>query len=136
MKKLLRKIFYWLFPELKSSVDYIVEQQKRINELEEKRCLLVVESSHHLTEVSEHVKNVLFITKELLKDWDISVDVHEKGNSWAVISLKGEKRSLIKFIDLGDKDIKEISNFLRHFERRNIDASPQVKRYLQCDNEF
>ena len=68
---------------------------------------------------------------------DVSVDVHEYNKyspSWAVISLQGQKTDYIKFIDLGKKDVSEIANFLRQFERaRNIkvDASPSASQFLR-----
>lgn len=60
---------------------------------------------------------------------DISVDVHQRGGSWAVINLRGEKRNYLKFVDLDDASLKEIVSFLRQFEKVhpdniNIDAGP------------
>lgn len=71
--------------------------------------------------------------KILFKHFEISVDVHEKQGSWAVISAQGEKRTLIKFIDLSDKHIQEIAAFLKNFERKKIDANPQVKGWIDVN---
>lgn len=55
----------------------------------------------------------------------VSVDVHYRSKSWAVINI--EKKGggcYLKFIDLGYSQLKEIYEFLSHFEDRHIDASP------------
>ena len=61
-----------------------------------------------------------------------AVDVHEMSKSWAVLSIAGKKGkpSYVKFIDLGETDIKLIADFLKQFERKNIDASPMATEFL------
>lgn len=65
---------------------------------------------------------------QMLGNLDVSVDVHLRGRSWAVLSLQGKKTDFIKFIDLGDRDICEIQKFLRTFDREQvkIDANPFI----------
>lgn len=67
----------------------------------------------------------------LLNNLDISVDVHYRANSWAVISIQGERSDFIKFIDLGRSDISEIYSFLRRFDRSKVDAVPRVYEWLK-----
>ena len=67
----------------------------------------------------------------LLNNLDISVDVHYIANSWAVISIQGERSDFIKFIDLGRSDINEIYSFLRRFDRSKVDAEPRVFEMLK-----
>lgn len=43
---------------------------------------------------------------------------HEQ--SWAVICLHGEKRNFMQFVNLENSKMREIQEFLRHFEQRNI----------------
>ncbi len=77
---------------------------------------------------------------DLLNNIDVSVDVHQchrYSNSWAVVSLQGTKVDYIKFIDLGDRDIREIASFLRKYERIcnvKIDAHPETTPYLRVIN--
>lgn len=73
-----------------------------------------------LAEMREVQKNL----KTILGNTDISVDVHYNSPSWAVISIQGEKRDYIKFINLGKKDLMEIKTYLRNFERSKVDCSP------------
>ena len=78
--------------------------------------------------------------EELYKNLDISVDVHEHkfSNSWAVISIQGKKTDYIKFIDLGNSEIREIAQFLRRLEKvRNIkvDASPLASPLLRIEKD-
>ncbi len=61
----------------------------------------------------------------------ISADIHQCSNSWAVISIEGKDRDYIKFIDLGRRDMVELQKFLKNFERRNIDSSPNVYPFLK-----
>lgn len=75
---------------------------------------------------------------DVLAGIDVSVDVHEYDNkyspSWAVISLQGQKTDYIKFVNLGTRNIQEISSFLHQYERRNnlkIDASPNTSQFLR-----
>ena len=55
----------------------------------------------------------------------VSVDYspHGRDISWAVISVKG-KSEWVQFFDLGRADIREISHFLKQYQRGNtaIDA--------------
>jgi hypothetical protein len=69
--------------------------------------------------------------KNLLGNIDVSVDVHHYSPSWACISIQGQKMDYIKFIELGDADLREISNFLRRFDRGKVDASPHESKYLR-----
>lgn len=113
---MIKKFFKWLFKselqELHIQINNSKEQYNKIASLE------------------KSLKNVL-------DNIDISVDVHKfhkHSNSWAVISIQGQKSDYIKFVDLGSSDIYEIQQFLRRFERnRNvkIDASPNASSFLK-----
>jgi len=63
--------------------------------------------------------------REILRIVDASIDVSQYSRSWAVISIQG-RQDFIKFIDLGERDLKEIKDFLRNFDRTKVDASPQI----------
>jgi len=72
-----------------------------------------------------------------LFNMDVSVDFHERANSWACISIQG-KSDYVKFIDLGDSDLRQISQFLRQFERNSnikIDASPQARGFFKANTQ-
>lgn len=117
MKKLIILIFQWIFKEkLENLNDQI------------RRAQVAAGSCESYT---AHIKNIL-------NNIDVSVDVHEYNHhhspSWAVISLQGQKTDYIKFIDLGDRELREIANFLRQFERGRdikIDAHPQTSKLLK-----
>ena len=80
--------------------------------------------------------------RKLMGNIDVSVDVHHRSGSWAVVSLQGAKTDYIKFIDLGNRDMMEIARFLRQYDRANvkIDASPfdrhMVNDYETVSNHF
>lgn len=56
--------------------------------------------------------------EEIRKYIQVGVDVHPKTDSWAVICLAG-KKDYVNFFRLRDADIREISFFLRRFDRQN-----------------
>lgn len=112
MKKLLRKLFLYLFKEdfkrmkaLERDLEGLIHRQKCATSLAEVRAERI---------------------RKLLGNIDVSVDVHHHSGSWAVVSLQGAKTDYIKFIDLGNRDMMEIARFLRQYDRENvkIDASP------------
>lgn len=67
----------------------------------------------------------------LLGNLDVSVDVHYRSRSWAVISIQGHTSDYIKFIDLGSRDIQEIQMFLSKFDRGKVDANPAASGLLR-----
>lgn len=112
MKKLLRKLFLYLFKEdfqrmkaLERDLEGLIHRQKCATSLAEVRAERI---------------------RKLLGNIDVSVDVHHRSGSWAVVSLQGGKTDFIKFIDLGNRDMMDIAHFLRQYDRKNvkIDASP------------
>ncbi len=103
---MIRKFFKWIFKQ----------------ELEE------------LNSQIQKTKEAHAVYKNVLQNIDVSVDVHEHhrySRSWAVISLQGSRADYLKFVDLGDSEIRDIQRFLRNFERSKIDASPQATAYLR-----
>lgn len=118
MKKLLRKLFLYLFKEdfqrmkvLERNLEELIHRQKCATSLAEVRAERI---------------------RKLLGNIDISVDVHHYSGSWAVVSLQGEKTDYIKFVDLDKRSLAEISLFLRQFDRQNIkiDANPFDRKVL------
>jgi hypothetical protein len=50
----------------------------------------------------------------------VGMDFHFKGTgSWAVICVEG-KPEYVNFVKLDTKDVREISQFLSHFDRNNV----------------
>jgi len=117
-KKMIRKFFKWLFQselrELNIQTKIVKENNLKFNSYEK-------------------------TFKEVLSHIDVSVDVHDQkfdryARSWAVVSLQGQKADYIKFIDLGNEDMRHIQLFLRQFERSNnikIDARPDASKWLK-----
>lgn len=118
MKKLFRKLFLYLFRE-----DF-----KRMEELERDLRGLIHRQKCATLEAETSAKRI----NQLIGNIDVSVDVHQYSGSWAVISLQGQKADYIKFVDLDKRSLKEISHFLRQFDRQNvkIDANPFDRQML------
>ncbi|MEG1905176.1 MAG: hypothetical protein RR212_12335 [Bacteroidales bacterium] len=113
MRKIIKRFLIWCFREELNQYNSIMAQ------CEQERILL-----------QEQINR----TKNVLSNFDISIDVHHYAPSWAVISLQGKKTDYLKFIDLGDRDIREISQFLSQFDRMNhikIDCSPLETAYFR-----
>lgn len=113
---MIRKLFKWIF---KSELQELNNQIKNIEEL-------TVNYSYYEKSLENILANI-----------DISIDVHQyhsHSHSWAVISLQGVKSDYLKFVELGDKDIREIQLFLRKFDREyrtKIDATPTASKFLK-----
>ena len=56
----------------------------------------------------------------LISQFNVSADIghHSHPNSWAVLSIQGN-RDYVKFVDLSQRDIVEINQYLRKFEGTN-----------------
>lgn len=121
MKKLLRKLFLYLFKEDFQRMEALEALERDLKELiHRQKC------ATSLAEVrAERIR-------QLLGNIDVSVDVHQRSGSWAVVSLQGGKTDYIKFVDLDERSLREISSFLRQYDRQNvkIDANPFDRKML------
>ena len=55
----------------------------------------------------------------LIKQFNISADInHYENHSWAVISIQG-RPEYVRFVNLSNKDIRELHYYLKQFERTN-----------------
>lgn len=115
---MIRKLFNWIF---KAELDKLASEILRAKNIADK-----MEAQYR-------------VFNKVLAGIDVSVDVHEHDHryspSWAVISLQGQRADYIKFVELGQSDINEISRFLRNFERAainiKVDASPHASQFLR-----
>ena len=123
MKKRFKNFLKWIFKE------EIVEMKKKFDD--------------EIAELNTFRNIIRHDVNELKQFVDVSIDVHEPhrpSKSWAVISIQGHKMDYIKFVDLGDMEIREIGGFLRQFERpfgrrHTIDARSDIKSFIFRDLE-
>jgi len=114
---MIRKFFKWIFKDELNTLYLEIKKSKNIvNDLSEQKKMF----------------------DKVFSNIDVTIDVHEYKHSpsWAVISLQGQKCDYIKFMDLGESDIREIQKFLRSFERSckiKIDASPHASQILRIE---
>lgn len=117
IKTKIKSILRWAFQEeLQSLQNEINKEEKLINFLRKQQ---------------EKVEKYNAKFENLFNNLEVSVDHHQRSNSWAVISLQGQKADYIKFIDLGQRDIQTIQEFLRQFDRIKIDCSPQASKFFK-----
>lgn len=116
---MLRKLFNWIF---KSQLEELSKE--------------IVKAQYTNRRLEKQYETF----NQVLNGIDVSVDVHEYDNryspSWAVISVQGQRTDFIKFVDLGDRNIYDISQFLRQYERRahvKVDASPNASQFLRVE---
>ena len=88
-------------------------------------------------EYAEFEDNLNYI-KEIVGDKNATcnVDVHLRTPSWAVINLRGDKRTYLKFIRLEDKDCKYILKYLKQFSYSDIDDIPSVTPFMKTEMEY
>src|SRR5574343_1239802 len=130
------KIKVYLFNLLfKNYIDKHIDTIINIKFENQKQDLLKIKSE------CETALNDCFIVKEninnILNHFDISLDISPNpkySKSWAVISIQGKNEDFIQFIDdVSDKDIREISEFLRQFNRYKIDCPIGMKEMFRID---
>ena len=123
--KLIKKFFKWVFKEEYNKMIEIVMDVQESSARALKNTKDCYECSKEIIESAKCVEEYAQQLKASLGCLDISCDISYYGKSWAVISLQGEKETLIKFVDLRDRDLREICQFLSHYDRVKIDANPQ-----------
>ena len=136
MRKLISKFICWLFPEIRESLSMIKDEYKAQAKMSEALLKTVEEQYQTCKQAQELSQQSCNTIRTIMKDFELSVDVHPTKGSWAVISAIGQKKTLIKFIDLSDKDLREIVTFLRTFENVKIDAEPTIQKWMAVDNEL
>lgn len=70
-------------------------------------------------------KEIVSKNEYILSQFDLAADINLKGydHSWAIISIQG-KPEYVKFVNLSNRDMREVHNFLKRFEgtNRTIDS--------------
>lgn len=121
IKTKIRQFFLWIFLEDRKNLESAIQDMWTV-----KRNLEI--NNEQLKEYNKKFEN-------MFENIDVSVDHHYHERSWAVISLQGNKSDYIKFVDLGDRDIMEIAQFLSRYDRRKIDASPEVSNLIKIETD-
>jgi hypothetical protein len=115
--KLKDKIKNWLFKE---ELDDIKETKEKYDEL-----LRSVEraqaTTHKAQEMHDKSHALLEDCRKLMNSiCDVGTDIGFKNSdhSWAVICIHG-KMDYVKFVDMNQRDIRSIADFLKNFEYSN-----------------
>lgn len=145
--KLKERLKNWLFKEefdciktLKSELKTMQMEIEGFKEIKEtyEECLRKIDQSHKILidKVNMHHKSHVLLEdcrKFMNSICDIGTDVGFKSNdhSWAVICIHG-KVDYVKFIDMNQRDIMAIANFLKNFEYSNrVTDSPLYKKHIE-----
>lgn len=126
MKNLKKKIFNWLFKE---QIEEIEKLKKQMDE----STFRVAGYADNAIKAMNICHNQEKALSNTVGNIQIATDIHLKSPSWAVICLQGQKADFVKFIDLDQRSIEDIANYLRRFERRNVIADMP---YCVPKNEF
>jgi len=112
IKLLKSKFFNWLFK------DQILELKK----LTEDTAFRIAKYADN----AEISKNECYKQEKVLRNTvgsiQVATDIHLRSPSWAVICIQGKKADFVKFIDLDQRSINDIAQYLRRFERQNVVA--------------
>ena len=120
MMKLKEKLRNWLFKDE-------INEIKELRELKENydKYMLSFEKAKALADKArdEHLNshNLLTDCRKLMNSiCDVGTDVGFKSSdhSWAVICIHG-KMDYVKFVDMSQRDIRSIADFLKNFEYSN-----------------
>lgn len=122
VKKYLKKLFNWIFEEELSKL------KKETEDAYQKSLI----AEDMLKKANKKAKDI----NSLLGNLDVSVDVHRYSSSWAVISLQGKTTDYLKFVNLGESQIREIAQFLSNFDRSKIDANPLETKMLREETMY
>lgn len=134
---IIKKLFSWVFKKELSELDASLAQASKANDLLIDSIGVLRIKLHNVDEMLTKVSKQEKVLTDVLKSLDVSVDLHENNKyarSWAVISIQGEKMDYLKFIDLGDGEIRDIANFLRRYERKfniKIDCAPDLRMFRE-----
>ena len=142
--KLKGKLKNWLFKEELNDIEMIKTELKTVaSNTEEIRstydeCLKQINQAYKILceAIDKHNKSYTLLEdcrKFMNSICDVGVDVGHYGadHSWAVICVHG-KIDYVKFVDMNQRDIMDIANFLRRFEYSNrATDSPLHKRYIE-----
>lgn len=131
----LRKEYTSLLGEnikLRSHVRGLYEAIRNIqsDHKELKRLLLEQQKQNHQV---KYVYDKLFENTDITVDADIQAN-YGRSDSWAIISIQGEREDFVRFVDLSRYDIQMISQFLRQFKRGKVDAEPRMRNFLMGDS--
>lgn len=107
---MIKKIFSWIFKQ------ELIQLKQAVSELNIAKAALEVNQKR---------------LENILDNFDISVDHHPYGRSWAVISIQGKKADYIKFIDLGESEIRAIQRFVSQFDRSKVDTAPHFSHFFK-----
>lgn len=125
---MLKKIFTWIFREQFNNLDTIVIKTNALNQQLATEITKAQELQEKLKREYANTHNTrLVVQKDLERlntvfgNVEVSLD-HGYHDNWAVISVAGEKSDYIRFVDLRDRDIRDLQSFLRQFDRSKIDS--------------
>ena len=137
MKKLIKN---WLFKtelaELKSASAKLSRLSGELDVAKKEINRIKVSNRSEFDGHLRALREIRQVLDPVLAKLDVSVDVHEYSNSWAVVAIQGGKTDYIKFIDLGREHVEEIRRFLTQFEKAasvKIDASPRASGFLRIE---
>lgn len=86
---------------------------------------------------AETAKAAQVRVEQLADLFTVGLDYSPTGydRSWVVICIRG-KLERVQFMDVSDKEAKEIKNFLSIFNRDNVrvDAGPTMSRWFKSEN--
>lgn len=140
---MLKKLLLWIIrKEYINLLEENVKLKEHVSGLYESHMNIIAdhnELKRLLLKQERDNKQAKGIYEKLFENTDVTVDADIQANygrsdSWAIISIQGEREDFVRFVDLSRYDIQMISQFLRQFKRGKVDAEPRMRNFLMGDS--
>ena len=117
IKIITNKLKAWLFKDELEQFEEAKNEYERLNGrlLESMRAFIMAKEAY--SDAQKLAADSYKLVNSLM---DVGVDIEHPpdDHSWAVVCIKGHPE-YVKFIPLDHKDIRDVMNFLKHFEYSN-----------------
>lgn len=117
IKIITNKLKAWLFKDELEQFEEAKNEYERLNGrlLESMRAFIMAKEAY--SDAQKLAADSYKLVNSLM---DVGVDIEypPDDHSWAVVCIKG-RPEYVKFIPLDHKDIRDVMNFLKHFEYSN-----------------
>lgn len=117
IKIITNKLKVWLFKDELEQFEEAKNEYERLNGrlLESMRAFIMAKEAY--SDAQKLAADSYKLVNSLM-DVGVDIELPPDDHSWAVVCIKGHPE-YVKFIPLDHKDIRDVINFLKHFEYSN-----------------
>lgn len=93
---------------------YLIKERMKKLDRKVKECKLPQENIKNINQTISDLSQTRMNIESLVDHFELGVDVHTHGDSWAVFCIGG-KMEYVRFVRLPYKDIMSLSHFIKQF---------------------